>query len=642
MNMSKCLQSVFAIFGIAAFASASAAVPATSRTAMSAAEAPNGASPTSRRPNIVWLSCEDISSHLGCYGDPNATTPNLDALAGQGVRYTQAFTCHGVCAPCRTGIITGMYPMGIGANHMRSKATLPDQIKCFPYYLKQSGYYCTNNSKTDYNFLWQENEVWNESSKKAHWRNRPDREQPFFAVFNMTMTHESRIWPQNWKQVVKNLPKDKLHNPEKIIVPKLYPDTAQVRAAHARLLDIITVMDIKVGEYLQEIEDAGLADNTIVIYWSDHGNGFPRAKRWIYDSGTLVPMIARIPEPLRVNDQATPGSVSDQLINLIDLGPTMLNLAGIKVPSNMYGRPFLGSNLPEPRQYVHSARDRIDERFDLVRSVRDREFRYVRNLNPWRPALQHIEYAETSVVRKEMRRLKADGTLPPESAQFLNDTRPTEELYDVNADPWELNNLLNDPKHRDTLVRLRKECDRWQLNVRDAHLIPEAILDAEEKSVGSRWQILHDNADGQVRTERLLNIAKIAGHPQPADADTLLKSASSTDPAERWWAVTGLGNLDNAESSVKQAIETAADDASPTVRVAAGRALHKTGNSSRAVSILTSTLNDPSEFVQHASLIELDEMGIAAASAIPSIKLHAGDKGYAGNVARHALKHLAD
>ena len=203
------------------------------------------------RPNILWISCEDISSHLGCYGDVNATTPHLDALAAQGVRYTNAYTCHGVCAPSRTGIITAMHPISLGANHMRSKANIPPQIKLFPQYLKDAGYYCTNNSKTDYNLNWPQKQVWHESSNKAHWKNRPDAKQPFFAVFNLTMTHESKIWPEGWAGVVKGWPQDQLHDAAKLTVQPLYPDTEAVRGAFARLLDIIMVMDQKVGDLLQ-------------------------------------------------------------------------------------------------------------------------------------------------------------------------------------------------------------------------------------------------------------------------------------------------------------------------------------------------------------------------------------------------------
>ncbi|MEZ6059011.1 MAG: sulfatase-like hydrolase/transferase [Planctomycetaceae bacterium] len=588
------------------------------------------------RPNILWISCEDISAHLGCYGDANATTPNLDRLATEGVRYTRAFTPHGVCAPCRTGIITGMYPIGLGANHMRSKATLPEHVKCFPQYLKQAGYYCTNNSKTDYNFHWKVEDVWDESSNKAHWKNRRSDDQPFFAVFNLTMTHESRIWPANWEKVVEGIPKERLHDPAKIVVPPLYPDTPDVRAAEARLLDLIMVMDETAGNYLRELDEAGLADNTIVIFWSDHGDGFPRAKRWIYDTGTLVPMIARVPEKYRVAGQGVPGSVSDQLINLIDLGPTVLNLAGVEVPDHMFGQPFLGPNLPEPRRYIYGARDRVDERFDMVRSVRDDRYRYVRNFMPWRPALQHIGYSENSVVRKEMRRLLAEGRLHPESAQFLAPQRPADELYDLQNDPFELHNLAGDPQRAELLARLQQECSRWQLDVRDAQLIPEPILDAEEQQIGSRWGILHQNG-GQQRCEQLLNIALIARQPAAEDAATLRASAASDDAAVRWWAATGLGNLPAVSDEDIRTLTARLTDASGAVRVAAARGLHRAGRTEDALPTVVTALSDNSEFVRHAALVELDDMGSAAAAAKETVKSMNASGEYVKRMVDHIL-----
>lgn len=225
----------------------------------------------SNRPNILWISCEDISPHLGCYGDANATTPNLDRLAGQGIRYAQAHHCHGVCAPNRTGIIVGMWPTTLGVNHMRCQGRLPDQVEPFPYYLKQADYYCTNNYKTDYNFHWQIDEVWHDSSKTAHWRNRPRKEMPFFAVMNLKMTHEAHIWTL-WNlnlQIVKDLPEELHHDPAKMVVPPIYPQTDTSRGAVARLYNIITVMDRRVGELLGELEEDGLAENTIVFFWSD-------------------------------------------------------------------------------------------------------------------------------------------------------------------------------------------------------------------------------------------------------------------------------------------------------------------------------------------------------------------------------------
>lgn len=561
------------------------------------------------RPNILWISCEDISSHLGCYGDAQATTPNLDRFAAQGVRYTNAYTVHGVCAPCRTGIITGMYPMSLGANHMRCKVKYPDHVRLFPQYLREAGYYCTNNSKTDYNLQWPQKQVWDESSGRAHWRNRPDPDQPFFAVFNLTMTHESRIWPDNWKKVVEDLPEEQLHRPEDMQIPPLYPDTPDVRAAHARLLDIISVMDARFGQLLTEMEEAGLADNTIVVFWSDHGNGFARAKRWIYDSGTRVPMIVRIPSGLRVAGQGAPGSVSEQLINLIDLGPTMLNLAGIDVPANMTGQPFLGPDVPAGRAFIHGARDRIDERFDMVRSVRNKRFRYVRNLMPWRPALQHVGYSERSVVRQEMRRLKAEGSLDARIGQFLQPTRPSEELYDLEADPWELRNLAHMPEYAETLNELREECDRWQLDSRDAHLIPESLLDAEEQTAGTRWNLLQGD-DGSRRAVRLLEAARRAASRDPQQIRQMIADTESDDAAQRWWGFMGLAHCGASGADVERVTAVGLNDESAVVRLAAGRLSHVHGETDAALRVIIDALQDDSDFVRHAALIEADDLGV--------------------------------
>ena len=588
------------------------------------------------RPNLLWISCEDISSHLGCYGDPFATTPNLDALASESVRFTHAFTCHGVCAPSRTGIITGMYPISLGANHMRSKATLPAHVKCFPQYLKQAGYYCTNQRKTDYNFHWKTDDVWNESSGRAHWKNRPQPDQPFFAVFNLTVTHESRIWEDNWRKAVKGIPEDQRHNPDKITLPDLYPDTPAVRKAHARLLDLIMVMDRQVGSLLKEIEVAGLAEDTIVIFWSDHGNGFPRAKRWVYDSGTRVPLIVRIPEKFRRPGQGDPGTTSDQLVNLIDLGPTCLNFAGVKIPSHMHGQPFAGPNIPETRQYIFGARDRIDERFDMVRSVRDRRYRYVRNYHTWRPALQQLQYAENSVVRQEMRRTHADGTLHTRAAQFLNAPRAFEELYDLQADPWEMNNLAAAPEHAETVARLSEVCDAWQISSGDVHLIPESQLAEEESSVGDRWSILHKSEDGVARLERLMEIGRKANTAATHQA-ALVSAFRSEDAAVRWWAITGLAQQPTKTPEIHAVIQQAANDSAASVRVAAARALHLNGKSQQARGLLLEQLRSDSEFVRHAAINAIDEMGPAPDDTRKVIASLGVQNKYISRIAEHIL-----
>lgn len=563
--------------------------------------------PNADRPNIVWISCEDISAHLGCYGDPVATTPNLDRLASEGTRYTHAFSCHGVCAPSRTGIITGMYPISLGANHMRSKVRLPDQVKLFPQYLREAGYYCTNNSKTDYNLVWDQKATWDETSGRAHWKNRPDAATPFFAVFNLTMTHESKVWPSDWKEVVRNLPADRRHNPADVTVPAMFPDSPAVREDLARIADLITVMDQEAGRLLKELDDAGLADDTIVMFWSDHGNGLPRCKRWTYDSGAHVPLIVKVPEKYREQTGVmAPGSVDDRLINLIDLGPTVLNLAGIDRPELMHGQPFLGPDQTKPRTYIYGARDRLDERFDLVRTVRSRQFRYVRNLMPWRPALQHVQYGEQNETLKDMRRLLAAGELPAESAQWFQSPRPAEELYDLKADPWEVQNLADRPEHQATLAQLRSECDAWQLQVRDAHLLPEIMLDEAEASGGTRWQTLQGDA-GLERCRRLLEAAKASAlgiTSQTPDAVVTLDA----DPGVRWWQLTLLARGASAEKSA-DVFRREVQRSEPALQIVAAAGLVRCQQPHEAAEAFRQLLNHDSPFVRHAAILEIDEAG---------------------------------
>jgi len=343
------------------------------------------------RPNILWLSAEDINAHFGCYGDPHAITPNLDQLAREGVRYTNVYTAAGVCAPCRSTIITGMYQTTIGTMHMRCKATLPASIQPFTIYMRESGYYCTNNSKQDYQFDAPKN-TWDESSSQAHWKNCSNSSQPFFAVFNFGGCHESGIASESkYEKVTADLSPEQRQDPNKLTTfPPYYPDTPTAREDWKRNYELITAMDAWVGQHIAALKDAGLYEDTIIIYWSDHGVGLPRAKRWLYDSGTRIPMIARIPEKWRVDGQGAPHTVDDQLISSLDFGPNVLNLAGVPIPKIMQGRAFLGPNLTAPRDYIYGARDRMDERYDIIRSVRDKQYRYIRNYEALKPYYQYM------------------------------------------------------------------------------------------------------------------------------------------------------------------------------------------------------------------------------------------------------------
>ncbi len=429
-------------------------------------------------PNVLWISTEDISPTLGCYGDAYATTPNLDKFAAQGVRYNLAFAHAPVCAPARSGIITGMYPTSIGTTWMRCAGVPPVEARCFTEYLRAAGYYCTNNSKTDYQFS-PPGSAWDDCSGKAHWRNRPDKRQPFFAVFNITVTHESQT--RNFK------PGQSFeHDPAKAPLPPYYPDTQLVRENIACYYDRMSQLDKLAQKILDDLEADGLAENTIVWFWGDHGWGLTRGKRFLYESGLRVPLMVRVPQSLRkwagAGNAATvaPGRVEGDMVSFIDFAPTMLSLAGAKVPGHMHGRAFLGPQKPSrPREYVFGGRDRMDETYDFSRTVRDKKFRYIRNYTPYLPLSQPINYMDQTPILKEMRRLHAAGKLPDgPQMQFFRPNKPVRELYDVLADPHNVNNIADDPKYAEVIKRMQQALDDWLKLIGDIGFVPESDFDA--------------------------------------------------------------------------------------------------------------------------------------------------------------------
>ena len=536
------------------------------------------------RPNILWLSCEDISPHLNCYGDSHAITPRLDRLAQEGVRYSHAFTTAGVCAPCRSGIITGLYQTSLGTHHMRCTARLPDGVKPFPIYLRKAGYYCTNNSKQDYQFATPKN-TWHASSRKAHWRDRPDPDQPFFAVFNFTGCHESGIASKSkYEQVTRSLTKRQRQDPQQLELPPYYPDTPVVREDWKRNYELITAMDDWCAELLLQLDEDGLADDTIVFFWSDHGVGLPRAKRWLYDSGTHIPLIVRIPEKFREAGQGAPGSVSKQLVSSIDFGPTVLRLAGAPIPSVMQGQPFLGAELPTEREYVYGGRDRMDERYDIIRMVRDHRFKYIRNYEPLKSYYQYMNTPEKGATMRELRRVHAAGQLSGAAELFFAKRKPIEELYDCEADPHEIHNLAEDPKYAETLERLRAAHRQWVLETKDVGLIPEPIIAERERTLGSAYVILRQK-DGDALNARLGKIAPLAS-AGPSATPALVEALDDEDAAIRYWGATGLANIGVAASRHAPRLKSLLKDSSAAVRTAAARALCRFGQPASALPVL--------------------------------------------------------
>ncbi|WP_435146094.1 sulfatase-like hydrolase/transferase [Halobaculum sp. P14] len=442
----------------------------------------------STQPNILWISFEDTSPRFGCYGDEVADTPNVDALADDGRTYTNACATAGVCAPSRASVITGRYQTSIGAHHMRTKhtnedtpdlptpysAVPPHYVTAFPEYLRAAGYYCTNNSKTDYQFdnpgetdhdFTPPVSIWDDCGEDAHWRNRPDDDQPFFSVFNPVRTHESGMWEDSLLSVGGEPDTD----PAEVTVPPYLPDTEDVRKSIARQYDNIERSDAEVGRLLDQLEADGLREDTVVFIWSDHGEGLPRAKRSLYESGVNVPLVVNWP------GEVPAGETTDRLVSLLDLGPTVLSLAGVDVPQWMHGRPFLGDDA-EPREYLMAARDRIDESYDMVRTVRNDRYKYVRNYDQSNPPLAWVPFRARGEAMQDMLRLHAEGELPPHQARLLSGGRPAEELYDLHEDPHEIDNLADDPDHAEVLAELRSEMDDWLDRIGDCGHVDESQM----------------------------------------------------------------------------------------------------------------------------------------------------------------------
>ncbi|MDF1813001.1 MAG: sulfatase-like hydrolase/transferase [Verrucomicrobiales bacterium] len=573
------------------------------------------------RPNILWLSAEDISPHLGCYGDSFAKTPHLDQLATEGTRFTHAFTAAGVCAPCRSTIITGMFQNSIGTHHMRCNAKLPEWLKPFPMYLREAGYYCTNRSKTDYQFSKpSKKEIWDQCDGKAHWKNR-NKDQPFFAVYNFTGCHESGIASKSkYQQVSSVLTPDQRQDPQAFDnIPPYYPDTPVVREDWKRNYENITAMDHWAGQLIAELKEAGEYENTIIIYWSDHGIGLPRAKRWLYDSGTRIPLIVRIPEAFRVNGQGQPESVSDELIQSTDFGPTVLNLTGLEVPDYVHGRAFLGGNLKPPRKYIYGSRDRMDERYDIIRAVRDKQFRYIRNFEPLKPYYQYMNTPEKGATMMEIRAAEKSGALTPAMKIFSSGRKPVEELYDLEADPHEINNLAEDSDYKEKLETMRKELADWQFEIGDIGLLPESEIERREADAGSTYAILRQNGDGSELISKLVEIATLASKGTEAIPD-LTDALTHEDPAIRYWGATGLGNFAKDATSASGNLEKLLEDPSPAVRIAAGRALCRMGQTEPALALLADELSGDLQWARLEAAIALDYLDEAARPVLPQLK----------------------
>ncbi|MEM6801882.1 MAG: sulfatase [Bacteroidota bacterium] len=425
------------------------------------------------RPNILWIVAEDLSPFLPSWGDSTIETPNISRLVAEGVRYTNCFSPSGVCAPSRAAISTGMYPSHIGAHHMRTggrkeylpeglvpyEAFPPPEVQMHSERLRRAGYYCSNNSKEDLQYR-KTPTAWDESSRTAHWKNRKAG-QPFFAIFNLGITHESQIWARA---------EDSLWVDEdlEVNVPPYLPDNEVGRRDVRRMYSNIKIMDKQAGDLLRELEEAGLMDSTIIFWYSDHGGPLPRMKRLVYDSGIQLPLVIRFPDKYRA------GETDAQLVSFIDFKPTVMSLAGIEPGDFLDGKAFLGKYArKEEAKYVHAAGDRFDAKYDMVRAVRDDRYKYIRNFQPEKPMYLPVTYRENMPIMQELLRMRDAGELNEVQALWFREGKPKFEFYDTQNDPHEINNLANDPSYTDKIRELSEECDRWMDEIEDKGLIGE-------------------------------------------------------------------------------------------------------------------------------------------------------------------------
>lgn len=567
------------------------------------------------RPNVLWVTAEDHGPHMGAYGDEYATTPNVDALAAQGMLYRNAWSTAPVCAPARTTIISGVYPPSTGAQHMRSLTKLPASMRMYPQFLREAGYYVTNNSKEDYN-LEKPGQVWDESSDKAHWKNRK-KGQPFFAIFNTNISHESRI---------RMRPHQQVHDPAKVRVPAYHPDTPEVRQDWAQYYDKVSEADAYFGEHWQEMKEAGLAEDTIVFYYADHGSGMPRSKRWTYNSGLHVPMVVYFPEKWKhlAPPEYRQGGESFRLVGFIDLAPTLLSIAGIEPPPHMQGLAFAGKHVtPEP-EYMFGFRERMDERYDFVRSVRDQRYIYIRNFKPHRIYGQYIQYMfQTPTTQVWFDQDGTDANVSNPGAKFWNE-KPSEELYDLFNDPDEVKNLAAMEQYDGVKKRLSSALSDWQSRIRDLGFLPEGEIH-DRANGADPYSMGHD--DYRYDYRRIRKMAEMATDRSFHDYGVFRKGLADPDSAVRYWAaiaalVRGDDRKDrnNPVFILRRELHEALHDDSPYVRAVAAEALGRYGSDQEASMALEtlmelSSLESNSLYAVMEALNAIDYMDERAAPA---------------------------
>lgn len=569
------------------------------------------------RPNILWIVSEDNSSQwLGCYGNEDAQTPNLDALAKRSTRFTAAYSNAPVCAVARATILMGLYSPTMGTQHMRSRHPIPTNLIPYVTHLRKAGYYTSNASKTDYNFDGNDKALWNECSSKATYDKRPEG-SPFFSIHNLTISHESNLFPEKIKKNRQKglIPETPRLDPAKLNLPPYLPDLPEMRHDFAVYHDTMTALDTQIGALLTKLEKDGLADDTIIFYYGDHGGPTPRGKRYLHDTGVRIPMIIHVPEKWKHLSPFENGSVSDEIVSFVDLAPTTLSLVGLKDDPQMQGRPFMGPNREEPSEepYAFLFADRFDEIFGLRRGITTGRYKYVRHFTPHTWAAPYSFYQFDMASWPAWRKAWKNGSLSGVQASLWENNQATEELYDTQSDPWEIKNLATDPAHSERLTKMRETLYNHMLKIHDTGIIPEPLFDSIR---GEKTIMEIAAAAPEYDRNRLLKLAFIASSGDPEGLELLEKTTAHESPIARFWAFSGLVTLREKASSSEKIIIAGLKDPVTLIRAQAAIALHNIGHRQSAVQFLQTQLDQDLSVTDEAMIINTF-MQLREVDAIP-------------------------
>lgn len=559
-------------------------------------------------PNILWITSEDTSPVFGCYGDPQASTPNIDLIAAEGVVYTNAYASAPICAPARSCLISGMYATSLGTQHLRSDVPVPDFVRGLPSYLNDAGYFTFLYGKTDYNF--DPKDMWDYREKELiPWRNRKEG-QPFFGMYTIGETHEGRVnIEESYEEAVADLPDSLFHDPQNMKVPPYFPDTPEFRKIWSDYYDLVSDFDIKVGKIIQGLKEDGLYENTIIFIFSDHGLGLPRYKRWLYKTGLQVPLIIRVPAQYKHLAKQQAGTKNSELVSFVDFAPTALNLANIPIPDYMEGHPFLGKQRAAPRKYVYGARSRADNMYEVSRAVLDSQYIYIRHYFPHYPYIQPgYIFSDRKRSFRELRKLKEQDLLTGEALDMWL-PKGVEELYDLHRDPQELHNLAEEADHQEVKVRMQQALHAWIEEYHDTGLLlePEVMMRAEETTP---YQMTHNPE--QYNVAKVLEAAEMVGK---AELPMITEKLKDQDAGVRYWAVVAL-QAREAQSAAND-LKPLLNDPSPTVQIVVAETLCQWGQCEGALPVLSQWVQDDRPWLALYAARSIEMIGAKARPLVP-------------------------